>query len=62
MAELPQNDYTMKSYHSPKTEVLEISPYDVICQSQGMTLSNFGDEGAAGGAVNNENIVDGGTF
>ena len=52
----------MKSYHSPKTEVFEISPYDVIRQSQGMTLSNFGDEGAAGGAVNNENIVDGGTF
>ena len=55
-----QNPYTMKTYHSPKTEVLEIHLPGVICQS--VTLTNFGEEGVAGGAINEENIVNGGIF
>lgn len=52
----------MKTYQTPKTEVFEICPCEVICQSPGVTLSNYGDEGAAGGTINEENIVNGGIF
>lgn len=54
---------TMKTYISPETEVFEVCPSAVICQSlDGVTVSNFGSDGAAGGNINDENYIDGGVF
>lgn len=61
LSEFTQIPDIMKTYHSPKTEVFEIHPSGVVCQSV-VSLTNFGEEGAAGGAINEENTVNGGIF
>ncbi len=53
----------MKSYLSPQMEIIEIDLAAVICQSPGgTTLTNYGEGGAAGGTINDDNYVEGGIF
>ena len=54
----------MNTYSSPEIEILEIGPGRDVCQSNGgKSLSgHYGSDGAAGGGIDNDNIVDGGEF
>ncbi|MBO4536650.1 MAG: hypothetical protein J5702_05530 [Bacteroidales bacterium] len=53
----------MKTYISPETEVFEVCPAAVICQSpNGVNVTNYGDNGAPGGGINDDNYIDGGVL
>lgn len=54
----------MKTYSSPETEIFEIGPGRDVCLSDGGTSlrGNYGSGGAAGGGIENDNIVDGGEY
>ncbi len=59
LAERMQNNTV--SYEAPETAEIIISiERNIMSISPGVTLSNFGEEGAAGGTINEENIVNGG--
>ena len=50
------------AYAAPESEVLEIGPYREICQSPGSSNLKYGNPGAAGGSIDDDDIVDGGTI
>ncbi|MBR3029755.1 MAG: hypothetical protein IKH93_01220 [Bacteroidales bacterium] len=49
-------------YKTPESDILEVNLCWVICQSVAGRQVVYGDEGKAGGDINDDNYVDGGTF
>jgi hypothetical protein len=50
------------AYLAPTAEVIEIEPFRDICQSPGGGNLKFGNQGAAGNEIGDDDIVDGGTI
>ena len=48
------------AYVAPEAEVVAIGPYREICQSPGAGNLHFGNSGAAGGEIDDNDVVDGG--
>ncbi|MBR5035100.1 MAG: hypothetical protein IKX71_07310 [Bacteroidales bacterium] len=50
-------------YLPPQAELFELDPRCVICDgSDNSRTMTYGDEGMAGGAIDNDNYVNGGDF
>ncbi len=50
------------AYVAPSAEIFEFCPGRVICQSEPGRSVVYGDEGKAGGDINDDNYVNGGAF
>ncbi|MBQ3659727.1 MAG: hypothetical protein IJS70_00930 [Bacteroidales bacterium] len=50
------------AYVAPAAEIFEFCPGRVICQSEPGRSVVYGDEGKAGGDINDDNYVNGGAF
>ena len=51
-----------QAYKSPETEVFQISIEDVICGTQTGVLHFNPNPGSAGGDIDEDDIIDGGSF